>query len=86
MRVSRLLALHMSLCLTDVGLQNLALGLVLALQTLPASRLVHSASSGKNLFGDLLRFPTIIGSDDFDSKQIIPPLQIVLNNERDELV
>ncbi|KAF2452571.1 hypothetical protein BDY21DRAFT_382745 [Lineolata rhizophorae] len=70
----------------SVTLQNLALNLVSALQTLPASRLLHSTSGGKNLFGDLLRFPTIIGSDEFDLKRSIPLLRTVLDNNVDELV
>ncbi|PVH90320.1 hypothetical protein DM02DRAFT_647610 [Periconia macrospinosa] len=68
------------------GLQNLALNLVSALQTLPAARLLHSTRGGKNLFGDLLRLPAIIGSDDFDIERIIPLLKAVLDHEADELV
>ncbi|KAH8723920.1 hypothetical protein GQ44DRAFT_709364 [Phaeosphaeriaceae sp. PMI808] len=68
------------------GLQNLALNLVSALQILPVSRLLHSTTGGKNMYGDLLRLPAIIGSDDFDIERIIPLLKAVLNHESDDLV
>ncbi|OCK90889.1 uncharacterized protein K441DRAFT_577710 [Cenococcum geophilum 1.58] len=67
--------------LTNIGLQNLRLSLISALQTLLVARLLHSTNSSKNLFSDLLRFPTIIGFDDFDIERIIPLLKAVLNNE-----
>jgi hypothetical protein len=59
---------------------------VSALQTLPASRLLRSTRGDKNLFNDLLRFPTIIGSDDFDVKRIVPLLWTVLHEDADEVV
>ncbi|XTI91415.1 serine threonine kinase Sgk2 [Cenococcum geophilum] len=63
--------------LTNIGLQNLRLSLISALQTLLVARLLHSTNSSKNLFSDLLRFPTIIGFDDFDIERIIPLLKAV---------
>ncbi|KAF2676778.1 hypothetical protein K458DRAFT_468226 [Lentithecium fluviatile CBS 122367] len=72
--------------LTGIVLQNLGLGVVSALQTLPASRLLHSTSGDKNLFSDLLRFLAIIGSNDFDVKRIVPLLRTVLSHDADEAV
>ena len=56
------------------------------MQTLPTSRLLDSPSGGRNLFGDLLRLPTFIGSDDFDVKRAVPLLRSTLNNDSDEVV
>lgn len=60
------------LLLTYVGLQNLALDLISALQILPASRLLRSSSGSKNLFSDLSRFHLAVSSDDFDIERVIP--------------
>jgi len=72
--------------LTGAVMQNLGLSVISALQTLPASRSLPSTSGGKNLFGDLLRFPTVIGSDEFEVKRLVPLLKTVLNNDADEWV
>src|SRR5712691_8051718 len=41
--------------LTCIGRRNLVLDLILALQILPASRLLPSSRGGRNLFDNLLR-------------------------------
>lgn len=72
--------------LIDIVLQDHALNLVLALQTLPASRVLPSSSGGKNLFGDLSRLNQAINAGEFDVQRIIPLLRTVLNNESDTVV
>ncbi|KAL2220563.1 hypothetical protein M432DRAFT_543140 [Thermoascus aurantiacus ATCC 26904] len=67
-------------------IQNLALDLILALQTLPASRVLRSTSGSKNLFSDLLRLSSAVNSDDFEVDRLIPLLTAVLNNECDEVI
>jgi len=57
----------------------------LALQTLPASRVLRSTSGSKNLFSDLLRLSSAVNSDDFEVDRLIPLLTAVLNNECDEV-
>src|SRR5271163_1979313 len=47
----------MALFLTYIGLKNLVLDLILALQTLPTARLLPSPNNRGTLFGDLLRLP-----------------------------
>lgn len=69
-----------------VGLQSLALDLILALQSLPASRLLPSNSLSRNLFGDLSRLNSAVNSDGFDLERITPLLNAVRNNEFDEVV
>ncbi|KAK4134878.1 hypothetical protein BT67DRAFT_378402 [Trichocladium antarcticum] len=58
--------------------QNLALDLLSALQTLRTSRLLHSAGSGKDLFGDLLRLTSSVYSNNFDLDRIRPLLEAAL--------
>jgi hypothetical protein len=69
-----------------IGLQNIALDLVSALQILPSSRLPRSSGGGENLFSDLSRLNLAIYSDDFDIERIMPLLNAVLSNEPDEIV
>ena len=57
--------------LTDTGLQDHALNLVLALQALPASRVLLSSSGEKNLFSDLSRLKLAINSGDFDVRRVL---------------
>jgi hypothetical protein len=49
----RLRDIEISTLLTNTGLQDHAIDLVLALRALPASRLLPSSSGGKNLFSNL---------------------------------
>ncbi len=72
--------------LTNVGLQNLALDLISALQILPASRILNSSGGSKSLFGDLSRLNTAVYSNDFDIERVIPLLNAVLTNEPDEVI
>jgi hypothetical protein len=73
---------HVAL-LTDIGLQDHALDLVLALQTLPASRLLPSNCGGKNLSSDFSILNLSINTGDIDIGRVIPLLIAVLNNESD---
>ncbi|KAK5660714.1 hypothetical protein OQA88_12079 [Cercophora sp. LCS_1] len=68
-------------------LQNLAIDLLLALQSLPASRLLRSSGRGKNLLGDLLRLNSALNSDDyFDLDRIKPLLKSAIANDNDALI
>ncbi|KAL2168365.1 hypothetical protein VTG60DRAFT_7343 [Thermothelomyces hinnuleus] len=64
--------------------QNLALDLLLALQSLRASRLLRSRGSGKNLFSDLSRLNSAVNSDDFDLDRIKPLLNASLADHLDD--
>jgi hypothetical protein len=55
--------------------QNLALDLLLAPQSLRPSRLLRSSGSGKNHFSDLSRLNSALNSDDFDLDRIKPLLR-----------
>ena len=72
--------------LTHVGLQNLALDLISALQILPASRILRSSTGNKNLFGDLSRLNSAVNSDDFNIKQVTPLLKAAISNESDDII
>jgi hypothetical protein len=72
--------------LTHVGLQNLALDLISALQILPASRILRSNTGNKNFYGDLLRLNSAVNSDDFDIERVTPLLEAVINNESDDII
>ncbi|KAB5581241.1 hypothetical protein GE09DRAFT_1085605 [Coniochaeta sp. 2T2.1] len=65
--------------------QNLALDLLSALQSLRASRLLRpGGGSGKNLFSDLSRLSSAGNSDDFDLDRIKPLLRAALADHRDD--
>ncbi|KAL2171516.1 hypothetical protein VTG60DRAFT_2684 [Thermothelomyces hinnuleus] len=66
----------------DIG--NLTIGLLSALQSLPAARLLRSSGRGKSLFGDLLRLNDAIDSDDFDPERVKPLLNAALADEIDD--
>ncbi|KAK4131096.1 hypothetical protein BT67DRAFT_389147 [Trichocladium antarcticum] len=63
---------------------NLALDLLLALQTHRASRLLRSSGSRKDLFGDLLQLASAVYSDDFDLDRIKPLLNAALADPLDD--
>jgi hypothetical protein len=65
----------MALFLTCIGLKNLVLDLILALQTLPTARLLSSPNKRGTLFGDLSRFNAVVDSDDFDIKSVVSFLE-----------
>jgi hypothetical protein len=67
----------MALFLTYIGLKNLVLDLILALQTLPTARLLPSPNNRGIFFGDLSRFYAVVDSDDFDIKSVVPLLEQV---------
>ncbi len=67
---------------TDV--QNVALDLLSALQSLRASRLLRSSGSSKNLFSDLSRLNSAVNSDDFDLDRIKPLLTAALADDSDD--
>ncbi|KAE8355970.1 hypothetical protein BDV28DRAFT_11660 [Aspergillus coremiiformis] len=69
------------------ALQSLCICLILALQALPASRVLPPVvGAHKNLFGDLSRLSSSINSNDFNLDQLIPLLVAVLNQESDEVI
>lgn len=69
--------------LTEIGLQNHALQLLVALQNLPASHSLPSGAGGKNLFNALFRLNLAVSSGDFDVRRVIPLIAGVLNHESD---
>ena len=74
----------MALFLTYIGLKNLVLDLILALQTLPTARLLPSPNNRGTLFGDLSRFNAVVDSDDFDIKSVVPLLEQVIKRAPDK--
>lgn len=68
-----------------VDLQNLTIDL-LALQSLRASRLLHSSGSGKNLFNDLSSLNSAVNSDDFDLSSIKPLLRSAIADNNDTII
>ena len=70
----------------ELARQNLSLDFILALQALPASRLLPPISARKNLFSDLSRLSSSINSDEFDFERLIPLLGAILDQESDGLI
>ncbi|KAF1935424.1 hypothetical protein EJ02DRAFT_439253 [Clathrospora elynae] len=69
-----------------VQLRNTLVDLLLALQSLPASRLLPSKRGNKDLLGDLLSLNPAIYSNNFDTTRIRPLLDAVLDKEPDEVI
>jgi hypothetical protein len=68
--------------LTDI--EDLILDLIVALQTLPAARVLHSRIDSKALLrADLFSLGSKVGSNDFDDKDTIPLVELVVNNAPD---
>ncbi|KAH6869245.1 hypothetical protein B0T10DRAFT_280007 [Thelonectria olida] len=65
-------------------LQKLSIDLILALQGLRVSRLLRSASGGKNLFSDLSTLGSSVNSNDVDLDRIKPLLNAVLAADPDD--
>jgi len=72
--------------LTGTELRDLALDLIVTLQSLPASRLLPSNSGRGVLVADLSNLIPLIVSDQFDAERIIPLFRDVINKESDETV
>ncbi|KAK0712345.1 hypothetical protein B0T26DRAFT_741530 [Lasiosphaeria miniovina] len=72
--------------LSREDLQNLTLVLLSTLQILPASRLLRSSGSGKNLFSDLSRLNSAVNSDDFDLDSVKPLLRSAITDDNDALI
>ena len=70
----------------NTDLPNLALDLLLALQTCPAACLLCSSSTSKNLLTDLSMLSSAVFSDDFDFDRVKPLLSAIPDNESDELI
>jgi hypothetical protein len=66
-----------------IGLKNLVLDLVLALQNLPAARLLPSPNGRGILLGDLSRFISLVVPNNFDIKSVIPLLNKVVDKAPD---
>lgn len=66
-----------------IDLKNLVLDLILAVQSLPAARLLHSPNSRDTLRTHLLRFTPLVDSGDFDVRLAIPLLNKILNKAPD---
>ena len=66
--------------------QDLAVALVSALLSLPASRHLPSCRDRKNLFDDLSRLLTAVNADDFNINRIHFLLKAVLHKEPDDVI
>ncbi|EJT68211.1 hypothetical protein GGTG_14211 [Gaeumannomyces tritici R3-111a-1] len=58
--------------------QTIVIALLSALQILPASRLLRSGGTGKNVLADIARLNLAVASDDFDLDRIKPLLRAAL--------
>ncbi|OCL07126.1 hypothetical protein AOQ84DRAFT_320397 [Glonium stellatum] len=67
-------------------LKNIVVDLTVALQKLPAARLLPSVTGRGTLRSDLLRLGSSVDSDDFSIERIIPLLKAVLSAESDEVI
>jgi hypothetical protein len=72
--------------LTCLDFKNLALDLVLALQSLPASRILPSTTGRSTLLTELSGLVPVVESREFDGEHIVPLLQVVVNKEPDEII
>lgn len=70
----------------QVELKDILLDLLIAFQSLPASRHLPSSCGGKSLLDDLSKFIVAVIADDFDIERMIPLLQAVLVKESDYLI
>lgn len=70
----------------QVELKDILLDLLIAFQTLPASRHLPSNRGGKSLLDDLSKLIVAVIADDFDIDRIIPLLQAVLSKESDYFI
>ncbi|KAM0269829.1 hypothetical protein ACHAQH_009646 [Verticillium albo-atrum] len=70
--------------LDDDELRNIALILLSTLQILPAARQLHSKTSGKHIFSDLLTLNAAIVSDDYNLDKIRPLLSSALTDNLDD--
>ncbi|KAI6293855.1 hypothetical protein MCOR34_009805 [Pyricularia oryzae] len=61
--------------------QTIVLLLFSTLQILPASRLLRSGGTGKNVLGDIARLNSAVASDDFDLDRIKPLLRAALADD-----
>ncbi|KAI9858499.1 MAG: hypothetical protein M1813_006440 [Trichoglossum hirsutum] len=69
--------------ISDKGLKNLVLDLILALQSLLTARLLSSPNRYGTLFGDLSRFNSVVDSSDFDLRSAISLLNKVVDKALD---
>ncbi|KAL2755485.1 hypothetical protein ACRALDRAFT_1051127 [Sodiomyces alcalophilus JCM 7366] len=65
-------------------LKKLAIGLLVALQSIEASHLLRSSGSGKSVFSDLLRLASAVDSGDFDLDRVKPLLKAALADHLDD--
>jgi hypothetical protein len=72
--------------LTLIDFKNLALDLVLALQSLPASRILPSTTGRGTLLTELSGLVPLVESSEFDAERIVPLLRVVVNKEPDEII
>ncbi|KAL6807586.1 hypothetical protein GGI42DRAFT_351039 [Trichoderma sp. SZMC 28013] len=70
--------------LDQEDIQTIASDLIIALASLPASRLLSSSGRKKNLRGDLLRLIPYINDDTFDADRITALLKTVLSGDCDD--
>ncbi|EJT69154.1 hypothetical protein GGTG_13263 [Gaeumannomyces tritici R3-111a-1] len=70
-------SLHL-LILSNGYFQTIVIALLSALQILPASRLLRSGGTGKNVLADIARLNLVVASDDFDLDRIKPLLRAAL--------
>ncbi|KAF1365192.1 hypothetical protein EJ07DRAFT_150724 [Lizonia empirigonia] len=68
------------------GLKNTLVDLMLALQSLPASRLLSSRRGNIPIRSDLLSLSSAILSGSFDTARLSPLLDAVLNKQPDEVI
>ncbi|KAF1936442.1 hypothetical protein EJ02DRAFT_506533 [Clathrospora elynae] len=69
-----------------IDTRNLLLTLIFALQTHPATSLLHSKTGGKSLSHDLSGINAAVTSDNFDAKRVRPLLDAILQLQPNKVV
>lgn len=80
------IGLEQQFFLTCIALLNLVIDLLVALQNLPAARLLPSIAGRGTLRNELLRLGSLVDPDGFDINRISPLLLAVLNKESDRVI
>lgn len=66
--------------LTHTDIKNLVLNFILALQTFPDACRLPSLNGRRSLFGDLLRFNSVVDLDAFEIRSVTYLIKEVINN------
>ena len=72
--------------LTPIGLKDILLNIILALQSLPTSYLLPFKGTNKNPFSNSSRLNSAVNANNFDIRQFLPLLDAILSNASDKVI